>query len=272
MTDRSAVTGIVYVATHLNRYVEEAFLSADSVKQRCPDLPIALFTDRSDHRVCSFGCFDIVVPLERVQAPFDRWSAGLALKLHGILQTPFDRTLFLDTDTLVRTAELPALFEILDDHDVAMVETSLDDSYARQQSGLPMFNTGVILYRRTPQTWEWLRRWIELSERNFRFALDDPPPLVPIVSHVRDPDMRRRLLGNDQISLVELLSPVVNHVALRVAVLDYAWNHRLSAMPDRQQIAAKILHYPRRPAAEHVATVKAAMRRYYGEQAAAHES
>ena len=43
MLDEKA--GIVYVATRREHYLAEAFLSAHSVKDFAPDLPITLFTD-----------------------------------------------------------------------------------------------------------------------------------------------------------------------------------------------------------------------------------
>ena len=55
--------GILYVATKLDRYVEEAFLSAESAKQRYPDLSITLFTDRAASPLCSLGCFDRIEPV-----------------------------------------------------------------------------------------------------------------------------------------------------------------------------------------------------------------
>ena len=236
--------GIVYVATVNDRFVAEAFLSAETVKQRHPELPITLFTDRPRHPLCKLGCFDSVEPIERVQSFGSSWAAGQLARLRCLPRTPHARTLHLDTDTRVLTEELPWLFDRLGEADVAMVETAEDDSYSRLYSGLRMFNAGLILYRRTEQVWKWLDTWARLTERNFRLADQSPLPALPLLRHVGAEDMRRRLLYMDQISLVEILGPERNSFDLSVLNLDYSWNHRGSQKPENNRNAVRILHTP----------------------------
>jgi aspartate beta-hydroxylase len=236
--------GIVYVATVNDRFVAEAFLSAETVKQRHPELPITLFTDRPRHPLCKLGCFDSVEPIERVQTFGSSWAAGQLARLRCLPRTPHARTLHLDTDTRVLTEELPWLFDRLGEADVAMVETAEDDSYSRLYSGLRMFNAGLILYRRTEQVWKWLDTWARLTERNFRLADQSPLPALPLLGHIGAEDVRRRLLYMDQISLVEILGPERNSFDLSVLNLDYSWNHRGSQKPENNRNAVRILHTP----------------------------
>jgi hypothetical protein len=70
-------------------------------------------------------------------------------------------------------------------------------------------------------------------------------PLVPDLEHVVDPRVRRKLLGNDQISLAGLLSPENNRCGLRLVTLDYSWNHRGSKLPERNREPIRIRHWPR---------------------------
>jgi hypothetical protein len=235
--------GIVYVATVNDRFVEEAFLSADSVKQRLPDLPITLFTDRPRHALCKLGVFDQVQAIERVQSFASNWAAGQLARLRCLPRTPYGRTLHLDTDTRVLTEELPWLFDRLDEADVAMVETAEDDSFSRLHSGLRMFNAGLILYRRADPVWKWLDTWSRLTERNFRLADQSPLPALPLLRHVAE-DVRRRLMYMDQISLVEILGPERNSFDLSVLNLDYSWNHRGSRKLENNRSAVRILHAP----------------------------
>lgn len=108
--------GIVYVATNHDRYIKEAFLSADSIKQRNPDLPVTLFTDLPDHALCKTDRFDGVMPIVGVQGIGSRWAGGQLNRLRCLTRTPYVRTLHLDTDTRVLTEELPSLFTLLDEH------------------------------------------------------------------------------------------------------------------------------------------------------------
>lgn len=246
--------GVVYVATRKDRYVEEAFQSADSVKQRYPSLPITLFTDRLDHRLCNTDRFDGVVAAPNVAevtlASLDgKMKRVSSLALEGKLKrslslrlTPYQRTLALDTDTTVVADDLTSLFDLLDEVDVGMVETSIDDSYSRLQYGRPMFNTGVILYRRNQLTWDWLAEWSALSERNFRWLGKEPLPRVASLRHIADSETRRELMGFDQIAMVEILSPEVNKFDLKYKILDYSWNHRGSRLPERNVQPPRILH------------------------------
>jgi hypothetical protein len=237
--------GIVYVATKFDRYLEEAFLSANSVKQRFPELSITLFTDLPHHALCSAaGCFDRVEPIVGVAGLASNWAEGQLNRLRCLPRTPYERTLHLDTDTRVLTEELPRLFDLLDDVDLAMVETATDDSYSRKHFGRRMFNAGMQLYRRNDRVWAWLAEWIATSERNFNLAGQTPLPAVPALAHVAAEDVRRKLLFMDQISLVEILSPEVNRFGLAVKILDYSWNHRGSRQAANNRAPVRILHAP----------------------------
>ena len=240
MADR----GIVYVATKQDRYLEEAFLSANSVKERYPDLAITLFTDLPGHALCATGCFDRVEPIEGVKGFASAWAEGQLNRLYQLPRTPYAHTLHLDTDTRVLTEDVPWLFDLLDQIDVAMVETTTDDSYSRKLFGRPMFNAGFLLYRRNDRVWGFLEEWAALSARNFRLAGQTPLPALPVLAHVGDDDTRRKLLFMDQISLVEMLSPEVNRFGLAVRTLDYSWNHRGSRLADKNRVPVKILHAP----------------------------
>jgi hypothetical protein len=236
--------GILYVAVKQDRYVEEALLSADSVKQRFPRLSIVLFTDRPQHALCASDRFDAIEAIASATGFGSTWAEGLLSRAHCLSRTPYTRTLHLDTDTRVITEELPSLFAMLEEFDVAMAETATDDSYSRHHFGRRMFNGGLVLYRRNERVWAWLEAWAKASEENFRLAGERPLPPVPRLSHVTAEDVRRRLLFNDQISLVEMLSPEVNRFDLAIKTLDYSWNHRGSRLPANNRAPVRILHAP----------------------------
>lgn len=232
------------MATKADRFVEEAFLSANSVKQRFPDLSVTLFTDLPAHALCGTEVFDAVEPIESVRGFASDWGEGLLDRVRCLQRTPYLRTLHLDTDTRVLTDELPGLFDLLDEIDVAMVETATDDSFSRQRYGKRMFNGGLVLYRRNEKTFNWLREWAAATERNLRLAGSMPLPPIAALVHIADERVRRHLLCNDQISLVEMLSPEVNKFDLKVRSLDYPWNHRGSRLAANNLSPVKILHSP----------------------------
>lgn len=155
--------GVVYVASG-RKYLEEAGHSAASVRQTNPDLPIGLVTD--DESVAP-GRFDHVLRLKAPrQTSFDKLQ---------MVRAPWERTLFLDTDTLVH-ARLDSVFALLDRFDFAAVQRSSGYHYALEgvPQTFPEFNSGVIAFRQGPEVEAFFRRWAELydalaetSERTF---------------------------------------------------------------------------------------------------------
>src|SRR6266496_2495446 len=134
--------GIIYVATRHDLFLQEAFLSALTVRQNCGSVPITLFTDRPGHDLCNRGVFDQIETVEGVSGlPFS-WSAGILNRLRCLPRSPYQHSLYLDTDTLVLTRDLQPIFNLARSFDVAMAETSVDDSFSRQFFGRRMFNSG----------------------------------------------------------------------------------------------------------------------------------
>jgi hypothetical protein len=251
--------GVVYVASKLDRYVEEAFLSALSVKQHCPGLPVTLFTDRPEHELCLKDVFDCIRPIVPCEGISSRWAQGQLNRLACLPKTPYMRTLHLDTDTRILSPEVCRIFQLLGDFDVGMVETALDDSFSRVHLGCRVFNAGLVLYRRSERVWDWLESWRELSEMYFRAASKKNLPEIRSIGHVKDEQIRRKLLCMDQTSLSELLGPEGNAFGLRVCTLAYSWNYRGSQLPQNNAEPIKILHWPRALATSHSEDLATAM-------------
>jgi hypothetical protein len=252
--------GIVYVATEGDRYLEEAFISAVSARCYGVDLPIALFTDRADHPLCNCGVFDRLLPSSDPVLGISRWSAGQLRRIRCLSDTPFEQTLYLDTDTCFQTGDLSELFGLLDTADLCMGAAALDESVSSASLGTTLFNVGVIAYRLSPATVQFFTRWSALCLRNFRMARIRVPPVLPLMAHVQAPEMRRRLLQIDQTAMAEMLTPAENRTELQVHLLDYAWNHRGSTKVERNLIRPRITHWPRQDDELHTRTLDWAQR------------
>jgi len=149
--------GILYIATG-EKYIQAAMRSAGSARKYCPDIPIHLFTDAKgfeQHFVKNNDPFSSVGIIEN---PHHR------SKVDYVVHTPFDRTLFLDTDTALN-ADISPMFKILDRFDIAMTHahhrspSRLQRWRAVLPDSFPEFNTGVILYRKTPAVLQCLGEW-----------------------------------------------------------------------------------------------------------------
>jgi hypothetical protein len=236
--------GIVYVATRKENYVAEAFLSAHSAKDLMPNLPITLFTDMVDSAFCKGHCFDKVVPIATQTNYRSRWADGQLDRIKCLIESPYERTLHIDTDTRIQTREVLSLFKKLDTIDIAMAECQMDASVSASHYGHPMFNVGVILYKKSDKVIRLFDEWKSLTKAHFDLAnLDEVPP-VDCLPNIDDPELRRELLFMDQLSMVQLLSPEVNALELNLEILSEAWNYRGSGKDRVFNQAIKINHHP----------------------------
>jgi hypothetical protein len=152
-----ATRGALYICTG-ERYVQEASRSAASLRASSPGLATALFTDlqRGSGRGIDWSVFDQVLP---IRDPHRR------SKVDCLPETPFDLTLYLDSDTRV-CADLGDVFAVLERFDVALTHAA--SRYRRLTNEtwrlalpntFPQFNGGVIAYRRTPAVLDFLHAW-----------------------------------------------------------------------------------------------------------------
>jgi len=103
--------GVVYIATG-QKFVDEALISARSVRRRMGDIPIALFTDLSHLQQNPPDPVNMVYLMHNVRK-------SCLDKMYPLLDTPFEKTLFLDTDTYV-CDRIDEVFDILDHYDIAI--------------------------------------------------------------------------------------------------------------------------------------------------------
>lgn len=151
--------GAVYIAVGDPRYFDEAVVSARSLRRAMPELPILLYTNlpRTD------PAFDEVVPVEA-----NGMEYGCKPKLLG--ESPFERTLFLDTDTYV-VESVTELFDLLDRFDIAAAHApwrrsikwtrNNEDPITDVPRSFSEFNTGVIAYKKSPEISKFFDLWTE---------------------------------------------------------------------------------------------------------------
>lgn len=154
--------GVIYVAVG-SKYVSEATTSVHSLKVHCPNLPATLFTD---HKSCGrqgAKAFDSVVWIDADHA---RGKQKLS-KIEVLRYSPYKRTLFLDADTYI-CAGITEMFRLLDWYDMALAFSSRRKLHKRTNNIPDWFterNSGVILYRSTPEVFDLFKHWIELYRR-----------------------------------------------------------------------------------------------------------
>jgi len=131
--------GYLYVATG-EKFIEEATRSAKSLRRVSDDVSIAIAADSSvDNEV-----FDEKITIKDP-------AYGFADKINNLDRSPFDRTIFLDSDTNI-FHDISNLFDLLEHFDIAAVPNN--DHTSRETFDLesvpdcfPEYNTGVLVYR-----------------------------------------------------------------------------------------------------------------------------
>ena len=151
-------------------YVEEARVSARSVRQVNPEAKICIVTDEP---VIAGEEFDMVLPITppgEVET-FARLDSGAYYrKIDQFARSPFDRTIYLDSDTYV-TGSLAGLFDLLDRYEMLVThDGNAEANYRFEQTETPFtsipkefgcINTGVLAYRNGGRAQAFFTRWKE---------------------------------------------------------------------------------------------------------------
>jgi hypothetical protein len=152
--------GVFYIALG-ERYYVEACASAASVRRHMPDLPIAIATDQTPSDL-----FDQYLPATPSDDP---WRDKIRL----MAQSPFEYTLFLDTDTRI-CADCRDVFELLERFDMACAPDAkrLTNPHKHVPPGFCEMNTGVLVYRQSDATRRFFEDWLQ---RHDDLKLDAAP-------------------------------------------------------------------------------------------------
>ncbi|WP_339699859.1 hypothetical protein [uncultured Marixanthomonas sp.] len=152
--------GFLYIANR-QKFIDEAIISAQSVK-RFNTEPIAIVCTDELYSEKVKEIFDKVIILKEIN------RHTYLSKVIGMQETPFEKTIFLDSDTFI-TDKISELFDILDLVDFAT--TAEQNLHTTNIKGLsyktifPEFNSGVIVYRNNLQMKKVLKDW-------FNFCVD----------------------------------------------------------------------------------------------------
>lgn len=153
-------SGYLYVVNKL-KFVNEAIISAKSVRQ-FSKLPIAIVCTQELATGEVYSFFDSVI----INLEINNYT--YLSKIIGIQNSPFDRTIFLDSDTFV-CADIQPLFEVLDMVDITTTQESsyhTGDIALKYRDLIPEFNSGVIVIKKNIATDKVLLDWLNVCIDN----------------------------------------------------------------------------------------------------------
>lgn len=162
--------GIIYSCAGRTTFLHEAIESAKSVRKYLPNAQICLFHNYDDSLISSYE-INVFTEIKKIKIPevkdsrFKGQMSHFLTKLYSILETPYENTLFLDTDTEVKKP-IKSMFDLLKKFDIAiapgpMTQPPVDSSDIINElpKEFPELNTGVILYRMNEKMRKFLNEW-----------------------------------------------------------------------------------------------------------------
>jgi hypothetical protein len=157
--------GVIYVAIG-SKHANEAYLSARSVQRTMPGIPMTLFTDQ----VPPHGLFENVIKIEDAKL-------GFACKIRPMAMSPYEETLFLDTDTFMCNP-CEDIFWPLQRHDIAIAHEVYRNEYSFESfpGSFPSLNTGVIVFRKNDKTTGFFKSWEENHLNYFLYKRSEDQP------------------------------------------------------------------------------------------------
>jgi hypothetical protein len=146
--------GYLYIAGG-TKHLKEAAASATRLKEVSPGAHVTLFTNSIESLRFARSVFD---EIEERDMTFPRARRKYDGKVYEMSDSPYERTIFLDTDThIIRPLE--PLFDVLDYFDLAGVPVPKGGTI---RPGIPMLNSGMIAFKRSNATAWMFKEWVRL--------------------------------------------------------------------------------------------------------------
>lgn len=164
--------GYVYIASNnvggCHDYIREAVYSALSLRKVDASANIVLFTDKPV-QTTAFNDVHVV-------------DMALRCKQRLLLDSPFDKTVYIDTDTYINhdISDMFALldrYDLLGCHDYARKRVFPFPEYMSVPYGFSEINGGVLAYKKSDLFIEMIRLWNKYYEKYRRVCPWDQPSL-----------------------------------------------------------------------------------------------
>ena len=107
--------GVLYCATGNNQYINQAFLSASSIKKHNLEISCSICTDNVNEAE-SQKIWDNIIKIEKSNVEHEQYMLD---KLITLSKTPYEQTLYLDSDTYILD-DISELFNLLNRFDLAI--------------------------------------------------------------------------------------------------------------------------------------------------------
>ncbi|KIC92278.1 hypothetical protein [Flavihumibacter sp. ZG627] len=154
MNKRIITRGVLYFAQG-KRFIDEAIFSARTFRRHHKNVPIVLITPDNIRKPSQF---DDIIIIPDLGNPFKT-------KVSSLTRSPFDHTLFLDSDTIIKES-VYELFDFLLNYDLVIANRVLcewNEAYTRfiDYVDPDCYNTGVFAFSKSPIMTAFINEWIK---------------------------------------------------------------------------------------------------------------
>ena len=150
--------GVLFIATG-EMFVDASIRCARSILKHCPGLKIHIFCDKEQYHRLNLLRDNPFSSSEEIENPHVR------SKVDYLPLSPFQRTLYLDADTMVLD-DIREVFQLFDRFDIALAHAHIRNANKSFQKwniqlpiSFPQFNGGVICFRKSGEVLEFLDKW-----------------------------------------------------------------------------------------------------------------
>ena len=154
--------GIMYCATG-KKFLEEAKISAKSVREHNRNINISLFLDDKNGLETEKSLFTSIHVIKKPQYSF-------ADKIFAIRNSPYQHTIYLDTDTFI-VDDISELFTILEKNDLALARLAPQFWVFNKT----LYNAGIIIYRLNDKIKHVFKLWEKFWEDYYKKLFPNEP-------------------------------------------------------------------------------------------------
>ena len=149
------MNGYVYIASLSKAYYKAAVNSAISLRDHYPEANITLFTHEVFLQDIDRNFFDNIITNIPVHKRAKMW---------GMARTPYEKSLYLDSDTEIRSERIKDVFDILGNNDIMFTKIVPHVSNTRRidDNNELEYHGGVILYNNKKPTIKLINEWYDL--------------------------------------------------------------------------------------------------------------
>lgn len=153
-----AERGFIYVASRDRLYYELALISLETLKAYYPDSHVTLFTHQKfiDDRAKAFDKVITGIP-NHVRA-----------KMWCMARTPYQKTVYIDCDSIIRHRDIRIMHDFLEDHDmffgghIDYTVANMKWAYIDRRRNIPIVYHGSMCgYNKTDITIDFMQTWFD---------------------------------------------------------------------------------------------------------------